>query len=156
VSGAVEPRRSAPAHRTEIAVRFREVDSYGVVWHGHYLDWMETARHAYAGACGLDIADFQRRGLRFPMLECRVDYRNAAKLGDSIAIDVRLADEPRRAIAFDYALARSADGLLLARARTVQVVQGDDGGLLLRWPPELEQVLAAMRAFQGSLAAPTT
>jgi len=142
-------------HRTEIAVRFREVDSYGIVWHGHYLDWMETARHAYAAAFGLDIADFQRRGMRFPMLECRLDYRNAARLGDRILVDVRLAEEPRRAIAFDYDVRRAADGLVLARARTVQVVQGEDGGLLLRWPPVLDAVLDAMRSDQGSLAAPS-
>ena len=141
-------------HRTEIAVRFREVDSYGVVWHGHYLDWMETARHTYAAAFGLDITDFHRRGYRFPMLECRLDYRAAAALGDTIAIDVRLGEEPRRAVAFDYALSRAADGRLLARARTVQVVQGEDGGLLLGWPAELEAILGAMRAYQAGLAAP--
>ena len=144
---------SAP-HRTDLAVRFREVDSYGVVWHGHYLDWMETARHAYAAAFDFDIAGFQRRGFRLPMLECRLDFRQAAGLGDTVAIDVRLGEEPRRALAFDYTLWRAADGRLLARARTVQVLQGEDGGLLLRWPEELEVIVAAMRSYQSGLAAP--
>ncbi len=146
---------TAAPHRTAVTVRFREVDSYGVVWHGHYLDWLETARLAYAAAFGLDIADLQRRGFRLPMLECHVDYRHAAQLGDTVEVDVRLGEERRRALAFDYSVFRALDGRLLARARTVQVLQGSDGGLLLRWPPEIERILAAMRSYQAALAAPT-
>jgi len=136
-------------HRLELEVRFREVDAYGIVWHGHYFDWMESARHRYAAAFGFDIADWQRRGIRAPMLECHVEFRQPARFGDTVAIAVCLAEEPRRAIAFDYRIERAGPlPILLARGRTVQVLQ-DDGGLLLRWPVEIDRILDRMRADQA-------
>ena len=46
-----------PPHRTLVEVRFREVDSYGVAWHGHFIDWLEVARHRFAAHFGFDSAD---------------------------------------------------------------------------------------------------
>ena len=37
---------------TSFDVRFPEVDSYGVVWHGHYVQYFEVARNALCAAFG--------------------------------------------------------------------------------------------------------
>lgn len=141
-----------PAHRAVVEVRFREVDVYGVVWHGHFLDWLETARHRFAAHFGFDTMAALERGHRLPLVELRVDYRRPARFGDAIAVDVELDQDPRKVIAFRYQVRRLADGELLATARTAQVVQGADGALLVGWPAELERLVAAMRAYDAGTA----
>lgn len=141
-----------PPHRTLVEVRFREVDSYGVAWHGHFLDWLEVARHRFAAHFGFDSVALLARGIRLPMLELHVEYRVALRFGDRVAIDVAVDPDPRKVVAFRYELTRVADGRLAARARTVQVVQGADGGLRLGWPPELRPVVEGMRRYESARA----
>ena len=141
-----------PPHRTLVEVRFREVDSYGVAWHGHFVDWLEIARHRFAGHFGFDSMALLARGIRLPMLELEIEYRHALRFGDLVAIDVEVAEDPRKVVAFRYRLTRVADGKLVARARTVQVVQGADGALRLGWPPELRPVVEAMRRYESARA----
>ena len=35
-------------------IRFSEVDSMGVVWHGHYVKYFEDAREAFGAKYGLE------------------------------------------------------------------------------------------------------
>jgi len=134
----------APSHRVELEVRFREVDSYGIVWHGHYLDWMETARHRYGEKYGLGPAQLSARGIQAPVIECQLQYRAPARLGQRVAIEVIPKEDRRRLVfAFDYRILDAATNHLLATASTVQVLSNPTG-LLLVWPPDLERVRQAM------------
>ncbi len=141
-----------PPHRTLVDVRFREVDSYGVAWHGHFVDWLEVARHRFAAHFGFDAAEMQARGIRLPMLELSIEYRHALRFGDRVAIDVAVVPDPRKVVTFEYRLTRLADGKLVARARTTQVVQGADGTLRLGWPAALRPVVDAMRDYEAARA----
>ncbi len=146
-TGEEPPKRP---DRTTLDVRFREVDAYGVVWHGHYVDWMEAARNRYAEAFGFRLVDELAQGYVAPVLELAVDYRKSARLGDRVAIDVRLAEDARRVVAFRYRVSRLPDGELLATGRTVQALVGPRG-LLLGWPTRVHELLAAIRAYEETL-----
>lgn len=137
-----------PPHRTLVEVRFREVDSYGVAWHGHFADWLEVARHRFAAHFGFDSTALLAHGIRLPMLELEIEYRQPLRFRDWVAIDIEVAPDPRKVVTFRYRLTRVADGKLAARARTTLVVQGADGGLRLGWPPELRGVVDAMRRYE--------
>src|SRR5512145_610999 len=145
---------SAP-YRVELEVRFREVDAYGIVWHGHFLDWLEVARHRFAAHFGFDTMAALERGHRLPMLEVRVEYRAPACCGDRIEVEIELADDPRKVVAFSYHVRRARDRKLLAVAHTVQVVQGTDGTLLIGWPPEVTALVEAMRSYGARRAGDT-
>lgn len=142
-----------PPHRVELDVRFREVDAYGVVWHGHFLDWLEVARGRFAAHFGFDTMAALERGQRLPMLELALEFRRPALAGDRVAIEIEVEDDPRRVLAFRYRVLRAADGELLATARTVQVLQGADGALRLGWPPELTGLLDSMKRYSAARAA---
>ncbi len=141
-----------PPHRVRIEVRFREVDAYGVAWHGHYVDWLEVARHRFAAHFDFDTEAFLARGIRLPMLELALDFRQALRFGDLVEVEVLPAPDPRKVLAFRYRLTRVADGRLVATARTAQVVQGADGRLLLGWPADLAALVAGMRAYGAGTA----
>ena len=42
----------------DIEVRFSEVDSMGVVWHGSYALYLEDAREAFGQKYGLDYMNY--------------------------------------------------------------------------------------------------
>jgi acyl-CoA thioester hydrolase len=139
-----------PPHLSEVEVRFREVDAYGVAWHGHYADWLECARQRYAAAFGFDLAGELARGYTAPMVELSVKYRRPARFGDRLLVEVRTGDDPRLVFDFRYRIRRPADGELLATARTLQVLVGPRG-LLVGWPEPARALRAALRAHEAAL-----
>jgi len=148
----VRPETTSPPHLLEIEVRFREVDAYGVAWHGHYADWLECARQRYAAAFGFDLAGELARGYTAPMVELSVKYRRPARFGDWLAVEVRTGDDPRAVFDFRYRIRRRLDGELLATARTLQVLVGPRG-LLVGWPEQARALRDALRAHEASLPA---
>ena len=44
----------ALSETARIQVRFSEVDSIKMVWHGHYITYMEDAREAFGRKYGLE------------------------------------------------------------------------------------------------------
>lgn len=148
----MSPEADAAPHQHEITVRLREVDSFGIVWHGHYADWLECARIAYAAAFGFDFATELERGYTTPLIELAVQYRHPARFGDRLLVEVRTDDDPRPVFAFRYRIVRRDGGGPLATARTVQALVGPRG-LLVGWPPRARALLAALRAHEATLPA---
>lgn len=146
----MRPEIIPPPHLAEIEVRFREVDAYGVVWHGHYADWLECARQRYAAAFGFDLAGELARGYTAPMVELSVSYRRPARFGDRLLVEVRTGDDPRPVFDFRYRVRRAADDELLATARTVQALVGPRG-LLVGWPATARALRDALRAHEAAL-----
>ena len=55
-------RRSVPRpfieEKTSLRVRFNEVDTLHIVWHGHYVNYFEEARRAFGRRFGIDYTTF--------------------------------------------------------------------------------------------------
>ena len=48
-------------------VRFEEVDSLGIVWHGRYASYFEDARVAFGEKYGIGYMDFYANGVVAPI-----------------------------------------------------------------------------------------
>lgn len=132
---------------TRVEVRFPEVDSYLVVWHGHYVGWFEIGRNALAEAFGAGTRSLQDAGYLLPVIGLRIQYKHPAELGDAITIRTRLR-EPRAAMfVCDYQAVRERDGKLLAEAESKQVVLNRDRELLVTLPRLLREVAVRIREF---------
>jgi acyl-CoA thioester hydrolase len=61
--------------KTETIIRFSEVDSMGVVWHGNYVKYFEDGREAFGNKYGLNYLDFHKNGILTPIvkLSCNRD-----------------------------------------------------------------------------------
>ena len=59
-------------HRVRVNVRFQEVDSMQVVWHGHYVSYLEDARVAFGREYGIGYDDIRRAGLAAPIVHLRL------------------------------------------------------------------------------------
>ena len=54
------PHQAALTDRTTIKVRFSEIDSMQIVWHGEYVRYFEDGREAFGKRYGLDYMSIYR------------------------------------------------------------------------------------------------
>lgn len=136
----------------EIPVRFAECDPYGVVWHGHYVLYLEHAREALTGRFGFTAARALAMGYRVPVTRMEVKYRLPAKPDQTIRVTARLREPSVARFVMDYEI-RDEAGRLLASAVTEQVVVNAQGELLLTLPAGLRALSASILEYQESLEA---
>ncbi|MCG3147548.1 MAG: hypothetical protein PCFJNLEI_00988 [Verrucomicrobiae bacterium] len=140
------PDRPYLEARTQLTVRFQEVDSMRIAWHGHYLSYFEDARRAFGAQYGIDYADIRQAGLRAPIARITVDYLAPALDNDRLEVTARLLKAESVKLDFQYQVHRLADRQLLARGASVQAFTDAAGNLLLRPPPLL---LDCYRRWEG-------
>lgn len=135
-------------------VRFPEVDSYGVVWHGHYVQYFEVARNALCAAFGLTPADALAHGYKVPITKVSMDLKRPARLDDRLVVTARLAPPETAKLTMSYEIRREATGDLLAAGSTEQVILDPSGQLLLTFPAPVKTLVARILAFQRGEAEP--
>ena len=139
------PRGRYVENRVPVRVRFQEVDSLRVVWHGHYLSYFEDARVALGKAYGIGYHDLMAEGLTAPIVHASCDFFAPARFDDELEVVARLYERPSAKLEFYYEVWRRADSTLLAAGETVQVFADHEGALILTMPE-------FMRAFYGRWA----
>jgi len=110
-------------------VRFSEVDSMGVVWHGSYLAYLEDAREALARKLGLSVREIFRQGYAVPVYDLHIRYLQEAHEGDLLMVRVGYVPEKGAKIACEYEITRADDKAKILTASTVQLFTTLDGQL---------------------------
>jgi acyl-CoA thioester hydrolase len=101
-------------------VSFHDVDLAQVVWHGHYLRYLEDARWALMRAIGFDLQAMMDSGYLWPLVDLHVKYVRAARFADRLRVRASLVEWEQR-LAVNYLVTDAADGARVVRAQTVQV-----------------------------------
>lgn len=112
------------------------------VYHSRYLDILEAARGQFMRNAGQPLLLWQERGLVFPIVACRLEYRCMARYDDELTIAVWLTRLHGARLNFAYAV-RLADDSPVLSGETFHVCAGLDEKPR-RLPPEL---LAALRSW---------
>ena len=118
-----------------IPVRFHEVDSMQVVWHGHYVAYVEEARRALGRRYGVDYTTFFAHNTPAPVAQIHLDYLAPAKLADTLTVTARLFKSEAAKLEFEYEIRRQSDQRLLAFTTSLQVFTDLAGELILTMPP---------------------
>ena len=87
---------------TQIKIRFSEVDSMGVVWHGTYAKYFEDAREAFGEKFGLGYLFVFENGFFTPLVSLDFKYKAVIKYGDEIIVKATFIETPAAKIIFDY------------------------------------------------------
>jgi acyl-CoA thioester hydrolase len=120
---------------TRLRVIYGDTDQMGVVYYANYLRYFEAGRNEYIRAKGLRYRDFEERfGLRLPVAEAGVSYKQPARYDDLVDVEITIAEVRRASARFEYRLLR--EGTLLATGHTVHACV-DLEGKLRRMPEEL-------------------
>jgi acyl-CoA thioester hydrolase len=104
----------------EFGVAFHDVDLVGVVWHGHYLKYLENARWALMERLGYGFKRMVDSGYAWPVVDLQVKFLHVARFGDQLHARASLVEWENR-LAVNYLVTRTTDAVRIARARTVQV-----------------------------------
>lgn len=125
--------------RIEIKVRFNEADPLGIVWHGHYIRYLEDGREAFGNEHGIGYLDFYRQGLIIPVVSIQCDYKRSLKYGDTVVVETIYVPCEAAKLKFEYRLYNASTGQLVATGTSVQVfLQKDTSVLQLINPPFFE------------------
>lgn len=118
----------------EIAVRFSEVDSMRVVWHGNYLHYFEEGREEFGRKFNIGYFDVEDQELMVPVVHSEIDYKRSLRYGDKMRVEVEFVDSPAAKIIFQYTIRRIGDDALIATGKTIQVFTDRNGELQLTIP----------------------
>ncbi len=123
------------ATKTLIQVRFSEVDSMGVVWHGNYIKYFEDGREEFGNKFGINYLDFRNRGILIPIVRMVCDYKKPLVYGDAAVVETRFVDCEAAKIQYEYRLTHHKTHEIIATGSSVQVFLNLNRELLLDFPP---------------------
>ncbi|MFN2432152.1 MAG: acyl-CoA thioesterase [Gemmatimonadota bacterium] len=92
-------------HRLHVRVRYAETDQMGVVYHAHYLIWMEVGRTELLRTLGHPYDELERAGLLFAVSDVRCRFPGSARYGDTVVVTTELAQVRSRRVTFAYDVA---------------------------------------------------
>jgi acyl-CoA thioester hydrolase len=132
--------RKDPVLKTskEIGIRFSEVDSMNIVWHGSYALYFEDAREAFGSKYGLGYMDIFGNGYYAPLVDLKFHYRKTLAYGQKARIDIIFCNTEAAKIIFDYEIFDGNDSSLIATGRSVQVFLDEQYQLVWVNPPFYE------------------
>jgi len=134
-------------YETHLKVRFCEVDSYQVVWHGHYVAWFEVGRNELASRFGLDPEQLKAMGLMAPVVDLSCQFKLPARYGDEVIVQVTMQRCETAKLIFHYSVMR--DNEVLAQGGSTHVLTDLKGTMLYQVPSEVHGRLEQMFASLG-------
>lgn len=125
---------------TRTTVRFSEVDSMQVVWHGEYVRYFEDGREAFGREYpGLGYLDFYANGYTAPIVDLQLQYLSPLTVNDVAIIETRYIETVAAKLCFEYIIRKESDGALVARGGSIQVFVDANGEMVLNNPPFYEE-----------------
>ena len=131
--------------RIKQKVRFEEVDSLGIVWHGRYASYFEDARVAFGEKYGIGYMDFYENGVVAPIKQMHFDYHQPLRFGDKMAIEAVLHWSEAARLNFEFTL-RKNNGELSTTGYTIQMMLDFDENILVVLPPFYRKFLDDWKA----------
>ena len=104
----------------EILVPFFDVDSMDVVWHGHYVKYLEVARCALLDRIGHNYVQMRDAGYAWPIIDLQLRYVRGARFGQRLSVRADLVEWENR-LKINYLLPDAETGERMTRGSTVQV-----------------------------------
>ncbi|GLX90128.1 acyl-CoA thioesterase [Pseudomonas weihenstephanensis] len=105
---------------TEVLVPFFDIDTMHVVWHGHYVKYLEVARCALLDHVGHNYTQMLQAGYAWPVIDLQLRYVRGATFGQRINVRANLVEWENR-LKISYLITDLASGERLTRACSVQV-----------------------------------
>lgn len=125
----------------ELTPAFHDLDPMEVVWHGHYLKYLELARCALLQRYDYDYPQMRASGYLWPIVDMRTKYVRSARFGQRLKVRAQIVEWENR-LKIDYLVSDAVTGETLTRAHSIQVaVDVKTGEMCFVSPPVLLQRL---------------
>ena len=117
-------------------IRFSEVDSMGVVWHGHYAMYFEDAREEFGKKYHLEYLFMYDQGFFEPLVELTFKYKKPLIYGMKPEITVTYRPTEAAKIVFDYEIRDTATGEVYVTGHSVQVFMDRTNYQMVLYSPD--------------------
>lgn len=121
-------------------VRFEEVDSLGIVWHGRYAGFFEDARVMLGDRYGIGYMDFHGNGVVTPIRKLHVDFLRPLRFREPFMIEGILHWTETARLNMEFIL-RNRAGEVTTTGYSVQMMLDNGGNILLVPPPFYREFL---------------
>lgn len=118
----------------DIDVRFSEVDSMGIVWHGHFIKFFEDGREAFGQKYDLGYMQVHEQGFFMPIVEVNCKYRKPISYKDKVAVETIYKDTPAAKVIFEYKIYNKVSNEVYATGNSVQIFLTKERELHLTLP----------------------
>ena len=105
---------------TETRVQFYDLDPMEVVWHGHYVNYLEIVRGVLLDTIDYNYGQMKASGYLWPVIDLHVRYAAPATYGQRLKLRAEIVEWENR-LKISYLVTDAASGRRLARATTTQV-----------------------------------
>ena len=122
-------------------VRFAETDGMAVVWHGRYLEYLESARIAYLDSLGMPYKSLVKNGYHLPVVELNAQYKAPAHFDDTLLIELTGCQLEGPRLIIGYTIRREKTEILKAMTTHVFLKEGRAS----RPPTEFVKLLASQK-----------
>jgi len=138
-------RRKTAASRwwaeTEVQVQFFDLDPMQIVWHGHYVKYLEVVRCALFDRIDYNYEQMGASGYMWPVIDLQLRYVAPARFGQRLKLRADIVEWESR-LRIDYLISDAESGARLTRASSTQVaVDIASGEMCFVSPPVLFQKL---------------
>ncbi len=108
------------SHTIEVVPAFYDIDVMEIVWHGHYVKYLELGRSALLRKYDYDYPQMRASGYAWPIVELKLKYVRSAVFGQPLKVRSRIVEWENR-LRIDYLITDAASGQKLTSAQTTQV-----------------------------------
>ncbi|TFZ00397.1 acyl-CoA thioesterase [Ramlibacter henchirensis] len=108
------------SHEIEVVPAFYDIDPMEIVWHGHYVKYLELARSALLRKFDYDYPRMRASGYAWPIVEMRLKYVRPAELGQRLIVRAEVLEWENR-LRIGYRIRDAATSRKLTEASTIQV-----------------------------------
>ncbi len=113
-----------------VPIRFSEVDSMGVVWHGAYVALLEDGRESFGRHFpGIGYADIAASGIYAPVHDLRLRYVASLHMNDVARVHTTYEYHPGARLDFAYRIFNDRTGELCLKAHSTQLFITPEGEL---------------------------
>ena len=112
--------RPLPQVEVEMTIPFHDVDMMEIVWHGHYVRYLEIARCELLDRIDYNYLQMRESGFAWPVIDMRLRYAAPMRFTQRILIEAKLTEWEHR-LKVDYCIRDAETRQRLTRAWTVQV-----------------------------------
>lgn len=125
-------------HIETCKVRFNEVDSLGIVWHGHYIVYFEDGREAFGKKHGISYLDVKKNGFVTPIVKTSTEHFLPLKYGETFTVETTFVSSEAAKMIFRFQIFNE-ERKLVCSGETVQVFLDQNDQLCLYNPPFFQE-----------------
>lgn len=108
------------SHEIEVVPAFFDIDSMDIVWHGHYVKYLELARCALLDKFDYGYQRMRESGYGWPIVDLRLKYSRPATFNQALVVRAEIVEWENR-LKMNYVIRDAKSGVKINTAMSIQV-----------------------------------